>query len=466
MHLTVVFCVLFSGQGDISLDMVILEDLLGSSRGQCAPRRSDKQQDEEKPVAIVECKIMLDATFNLCLRFNLMDFFLGGQPKHKEKRESSAGLVKLSGQYDGKAEKSGAKDERFMFSSLSVALAQLVKCQPVGLIFLYGFSSLARFLIWLWSMAHLFCSASGEQRRKRGGSLSGSPLKATLGLPALAKFCVPFLLFCCCFCGASAGVLNKTNQELPSACYDWIIENDCASKDFLKEWEELNSRCCSAFPGTVLHCQKGYLTPAERGQYNFPACLPDENVPAGQTCRLDTDHTEKPELKKLSCNSSAEFEDADRNSSGVTYPYCTKPRSRCNRVGQVKLCNGGPSADDLCTCRVGYLPSPRNRLWFTGQDASVCEPMACPIGLCPGRTPAQEEPVMCKDLKLDGSAVHFSCTACPSTAPNVTDNSGTVAVETTPPSTSGGTPQIKAVDDMAVGSKVLLGLCFIIYIII
>ena len=117
----------------------------------------------------------------------------------------------------------------------------------------------------------------------------------------------PCLLLFCFIYGVSGSKLKWTKQILPEACLEWFTIDlmDCPVKvESEKEWADLNSTCCSAFPGTVLQCQRGYFTPAELGQYNFPACLVDEKVPAGHAIKLETDPSGMPRLIQVQCSSS------------------------------------------------------------------------------------------------------------------------------------------------------------------
>ena len=127
-------------------------------------------------------------------------------------------------------------------------------------------------------------------------------------------------------CPASASELKTTKQALPQACTDWFTMDlkDCPLKDvWPKEWDELNAKCCPGFPGTVLHCQRRSFDNGDL--YNIPACLPELNVPAGQAGMLETDSDGNPTFVLRPCDSSY-FEDTDRMSSGVTFPYCTQTK--------------------------------------------------------------------------------------------------------------------------------------------
>ena len=304
-------------------------------------------------------------------------------------------------------------------------------------------------------------------RRKWGGNSGRNCPRAALVFSS-------FLLLCCFIYGASGRELILTEQVLPEACLEWFTVNhqDCPVKvESGKEWEHLNSTCCSAFPGTVLHCQRGYFTPAEMGQYNFPACLADEKVPAGHAIKLEMNKTGMPRLIQAPCSSS-KFVNKARKSSDVTFPYCTETRSSCSGEGQEKFCLGSPTSDDRCTCSAGYRPPAGYCLpSFTNNDPCVCVVMNCPPGQCAARTPAQLKPgTTCFDLKRNRSAVQFTCTPCPtspaSLAPPVsssTDIKGTGSVDTAPPTaieklenntTPVGTP-VKPVVEMGAGYRFL-----------
>ena len=281
----------------------------------------------------------------------------------------------------------------------------------------------------------------------------------------------PCLLLFCFIYGVSGSKLKCMKQILPEACLELFTVDlmDCPVKvESEKEWADLNSTCCSAFPGTVLHCQRGYFTSAELGQYNFPACLVDEKVPAGHAIKLETDPSGMPRLVQVQCSSS-KFANKARKSSDVTFPYCTEPRSSCSGEGQKKFCLGSPTSDDRCTCRAGYRPHADHCLHsFTDNVLCVC------VRLCSAHTPAQLKPGTCSDLKLNGSAVQFTCTPCPtspaSLAPPVsssTDIKGTGSVDTAPPtaieklenSTTPVRSLVKPVVEMGEGYSVLFFLC-------
>ena len=325
-----------------------------------------------------------------------------GQLVRKKTERPSGGLVNLSRKYDSRDDKKKEKLSLFCWAALAVAVWGLGQCADY-------LRSLVMLLIWVLSMGHIYSACGGAQRRKEGGSSGRNCRRATL------RF-FPCLLLCCCIYGASGSELIQTEQVLPEACLKWFTVDlqDCPVKvDSEREWADLNSTCCSAFSGTVLHCQRGYFTPAELGQYNFPACLADEKVPAGHAIKLETDQTGMPRLIQVPCSSS-KFVNKARKSSDVTFPYCTETRSSCSGPGQEKFCLGSPTSDDRCTCRAGYRPHADCCLpSFTNNGPCVCKVMNCPPGQCAARTPAQLEPGTCSDLKLNGSAVQFTCTPCP-----------------------------------------------------
>lgn len=315
------------------------------------------------------------------------------------------------------------------------------------------------------------CSAGSKQHKSR----SCKPMRAALAQSHL------LLAFVFCFIRtARAGELETMGQVLPSACTEWFDQNDCLNKnEWGEEWEELNSRCCSAFTGTVLHCQKMYSDHPPHNQFNALACLPNQNVPPGQTGMLQTDASGNATFVKVPCSSTAAFEDKERLSSDIAFPYCTKIRSTCAGVGLVKLCSGGPSADDLCTCVAGYKPDAEHCFaGFTNNDACVCEVMACDHGLCAVRTPAASQQGLCTDR----FTVQFNYTACPKTSSSIpssvaslTHSSSTVSLAdvTTPPkklddntTPLAGIPVSKAPDGMGIGYKVSLGLCISVYLMV
>ena len=381
-----------------------------------------------------------------------------GQLVCEKKKRPSGGLVNLTRKYDSRDENEKEKLSFFCGAALAAAVWGLGQCAD-------RLCSLVMFLIWVLSLGHIYSARGGAQRRKRGGSSGRNCPTATL----LFFYC----LLLCCVHRASGSKLRQTKQVLPEACLEWftVDRQDCPVKvESGKEWADLNSICCSAFPGTVLHCQRGYFTPAKLGQYSFPACLADEKVPAGHAVKLEVDSAGMPRLIQVPCSSN-KFENKARKSSDVTFQYCTETRSSCSGEGQEKLCLGNPTSDDRCTCRAGYrshadhcLPS------FTDNDPCMCKVMSCPPGQCAARTPAQLEPGTCSDLKLNGSTVQFICTPCPtspaSVAPPVTsstDIKGTGSVDTAPPtpfekpenSTTPVGTLVKPVAEMGAGYKLL-----------
>ena len=324
--------------------------------------------------------------------------------KRRQKEKPSVGLVNLSRQYDGKGEKSRDESERVPLSYLLAALAWFrIGQAAVGLTFRHVLS----LVLWVF-MPGSWCSACSEQRGSSSARV-GKPIRfTTLRVPALA------LLLFCCFSQASPSELHTTTQALPQACTDWFTMDlkDCPEKDvWPKEWDKLNTMCCPDFPGTVLHCQRRSF---ENGDpYNFPACLPEQTVPAGQAGMLETDSDGNPKFVTRPCIFSY-FEDTDRMSSGVAFPYCTQPKSECSGDGQELLCHGGPTGDDSCSCAAGYQPRADRCLGagFSYDDGCECVPMSCPPSQCAVRTPSHLEPAPCADRK---QAVHFVCLACPST---------------------------------------------------
>ena len=158
-------------------------------------------------------------------------------------------------------------------------------------------------------------------------------------------------------CQVGGSELIRTDQPLPPECLQWIRKWDCPLKDtFKSEWGDLNALCCSGFPTDVLHCQQGHLFPGDNGSYShdFPACLHEQIVLAGYAGRLDNS-TGSPRFLTELCEPSW-YEDKDRNSSEVLYPYCTKRKSICSGEGQVYLTRGDTSHNALCTCGSGYKP--------------------------------------------------------------------------------------------------------------
>ena len=158
-------------------------------------------------------------------------------------------------------------------------------------------------------------------------------------------------------CQVGGSELIRTDQPLPPECLERIRKWDCPFKDtFKSEWGELNALCCSGFPTDVLHCQRGHLFPGGNGSYSydFPACLHEQIVLAGYAGRLDNS-TGSPRFLHEPCKPSW-YEDKDRKSSEVLYPYCTKRKSICSGEGQVYLTRGDTSHNALCTCRRGYKP--------------------------------------------------------------------------------------------------------------
>ena len=376
-----------------------------------------------------------------------------GQLVRKKTERPSGGLVNLSRKYDSRDDKKKEKLSLFCWAALAVAVWGLGQCADY-------LRSLVMLLIWVLSMGHIYSACGGAQRRKGGGSSGRNCRRATLRL-------FPCLLLCCCIYGASGSELIQTEQVLPEACLKWFTVDlqDCPVKvDSEREWADLNSTCCSAFPGTVLHCQRGYFTPAELGQYNFPACLADEKVPAGHAIKLEKDPSGMPRLIQVPCSSS-KFANKARKSSDFTLPYCTETRSSCSGPGQEKFCLGSPTSDDRCTCRAGYRPHADHCLpSFTDNGPCVCKVMFCPPGQCAARTPAQLEPGTCSDLKLNGSAVQFTCTPCPTSPASLAppDSSSTDIKGTGEKPENSTTPVrtlVKPVDEMGAGYKVLFFLC-------
>lgn len=314
-------------------------------------------------------------------------------------------------------------------------------------------------------------SAGSKQHKSR----SRKPMGA-----AWAKSYLPLASVFCFICTARAGELETMGQVLPSACTEWFGRKDCPNKnEWRGEWEELNSLCCSAFTRTALHCQKMYSDHPPYNQSNGLACLPNQIVPPGQTGIIKTDASGNATFVKKPCNATAEYEDKERLSSDIAFPYCTKKRSTCTGVGIVKLCSGGPSADDLCTCAAGYKPDAEDCFaGFTDDSACICEVMACDHGLCAVRTPAASQQGLC----TDNFTVQFSCTACPKTSSSIpssvtslTHSSSTVSFAdvTTPPkklddntTPSAGIPLSKASDGMGIGNKVSFCLCISVYLIL
>ena len=162
-------------------------------------------------------------------------------------------------------------------------------------------------------------------------------------------------------CQVGGSELIRTDQPLPPKCLQWIRKWDCPLKDTSdstaeSEWGKLNNLCCSGFPNTSLHCQRGHLVPGDNGSYghDFPACLQEQIVLAGNAGRLDNS-TGSPRFLTEPCKPSL-YEDKDRRSSEVLYPYCTKRKSSCSGEGQVYLTRGNTSHNALCTCGSGYKP--------------------------------------------------------------------------------------------------------------
>ena len=216
-----------------------------------------------------------------------------GQHVCKKTERPSGGTVNLSRKYGSRDDDKKEKLSLFCGAAPAVAVWGLGQCADY-------LCSLVMFLIWVLSMGHIYSARGGAKRRKGGGSSGRNCRRATL------RF-FPCLLLCCCIYGASGSELRQTEQDLPKACLKWFTVDlqDCPVKvDSEREWADLNSICCSAFPETVLHCQRGDLTPPELGQYNFPACLADEKVPAGHAIKLETDPSGMPRLIQVQCSSS------------------------------------------------------------------------------------------------------------------------------------------------------------------
>ena len=209
--------------------------------------------------------------------------------------------------------------------------------------------------------------------------------------------------------------LIRTSQNLSEDGLSWFTKrlNDCPIKahfdrGYPNGWDELNQALCSSFPGTVLVCQRG-------DDYNFPACLDDQIIPAGYTVILTKDAAGNPYLVQKACDEAFGFEPGDRLASSITYPRCNNPKSMCRKRGQEKFCRGGPTADDICQCSPGFSPRGINCTYgFRDRDHCWCVGKPCPGE--PGI--ASHTPGLCSGLGREDFAQQLGC-------PNISVTNGT-----------------------------------------
>ena len=222
-------------------------------------------------------------------------------------------------------------------------------------------------------------------KRVTSPKLAATPLRRNTPRPMRRHrhhlIAVVTLMFLMCMgrCQVDGSKLIRTDQPLPPECLERIRKWDCPLKDTSdstgeSEWGKLNALCCSGFPNTSLHCQRGHLVPGDNGSYShdFPACLQEQIVLAGNAGRLDNS-AGGPRFLQEPCEPSL-YDDTDRNSSEVLYPYCTKRISSCSGEGQVYLTRGNTSHNALCTCGSGYKPdSDACRAGFDDDSHCGCE---------------------------------------------------------------------------------------------
>ncbi|KAK7095477.1 uncharacterized protein [Littorina saxatilis] len=212
------------------------------------------------------------------------------------------------------------------------------------------------------------------------------------------------------FSGAAANELIITNQSLQPDCIDWfgVKRRDCPLKNtWPSEWAELNKSCCSGHPGTLLHCQQGYLD-NDRGQYNFPACLAVVTAPEGQRAVLEKSQSGEPELVLKPCEPGT-YQSVARNSSDIGYSYCTQVQSKCQGDGMEILCRGGTTQNNRCTCRQGYKPTGPDSCLAGFEEENVkcfCEVMTCAAGFHALHNLTERMQPLCSDWN---GTVRFVC---------------------------------------------------------
>ena len=235
--------------------------------------------------------------------------------------------------------------------------------------------------------------------------------------------------------------LTFDRQILPAACTEYLKKTNCPVIGF-DNYAGINKKCCGEIPGTVLHCQSNGTLPSV-------SCMPNTTVAKGMYIKI-VKKDGLPYKVTHHCDKD-HYEPNDRGSNSVIHPYCTKRKTKCSeKLGQQRLCKGGPTRDDQCQCRQGYQSDCSRG--FTQHDACSCQKAECPDGTERKSSYKSDSELDCPigpEIHLNYSCVIITTTEISST-PNTslsTPNTSLLTPEPKPRPTSNSSDDGRNTDD-------------------